>query len=71
MLTYCISFPTRDGDTHRQQAQEYAALGNDTKAKDAFFKAHSLRYFELTRLPYFDPVKMTVIDPMHNILLGK
>lgn len=28
------------------------------------------RYFVLLRLPYFDPVRMTVIDPMHNLLLG-
>ncbi|PSR70650.1 hypothetical protein PHLCEN_2v13455 [Hermanssonia centrifuga] len=63
-------FPLRDGNTHRNQAQDYANLGDDTKAKDAFFKEHSMRYFELSCLPYFDPVEMTVIDPMHNILLG-
>ena len=28
------------------------------------------RYSVLLRLPYFDPVQMTVIDPMHNLLLG-
>ncbi len=72
MLTYkSLAFPSRDGEAHRRHAQEYANLGNDSKAKEAFFKEHSLRYFELTRLPYFDPVKMSVIDPMHNILLGK
>ncbi|TDL25412.1 hypothetical protein BD410DRAFT_813632 [Rickenella mellea] len=34
------------------------------------FKEHHARYYELSRLPYFDPVRMTIIDPMHNILLG-
>ncbi|OCH86190.1 hypothetical protein OBBRIDRAFT_814722 [Obba rivulosa] len=38
--------------------------------RDEFFKAHAARYFALSRLPYFDPVRMSVIDPMHNILLG-
>ena len=28
------------------------------------------RYYCLLQLPYFDPVKMTVIDPMHNLYLG-
>ncbi|KAH9920495.1 hypothetical protein B0H21DRAFT_781673 [Amylocystis lapponica] len=27
-------------------------------------------YTELSRLPYFDAARMTVIDPMYNILLG-
>ncbi|KAG2052594.1 hypothetical protein BDR06DRAFT_887672, partial [Suillus hirtellus] len=28
-------------------------------------------WFELVCLPYFDPIHMTVIDPMHCFLLGK
>ena len=28
------------------------------------------RYSVLLDLPYFDPVRMTVIDPMHNLFLG-
>ena len=28
------------------------------------------RYSCLLQLPYFDPVKMTIIDPMHNLYLG-
>ena len=48
---------------------EYHAL-LDAKSKAGFFKEHSSKWFELSRLSYFDPVRMTVIDPMHNILLG-
>lgn len=36
-------------------------------------KAESLlgvRYSVLLSLPYFDPVRFTVIDPMHNLYLG-
>ena len=28
------------------------------------------RYSALLDLPYFDPVRMTIIDPMHNLFLG-
>ncbi|KZV81223.1 hypothetical protein EXIGLDRAFT_575436, partial [Exidia glandulosa HHB12029] len=38
--------------------------------RDAYFKKHGVRWFELARLPYFDPVRMSVIDPMHCLLLG-
>ncbi|KAH9935850.1 hypothetical protein B0H21DRAFT_711539 [Amylocystis lapponica] len=63
------AFPLRDGDEHRRLGQEYLQQA-DTQARESFFKQHSTRYTELSRLPYFDAVRMTVIDPMHNILLG-
>ena len=28
------------------------------------------RYSILLKLPYFDPIRMTIIDPMHNLYLG-
>ena len=31
---------------------------------------HGCRYTVLLDLPYFDPVRMTVVDPMHNLFLG-
>lgn len=31
---------------------------------------YGLRYSVLLHLPYFDPVRFTVIDPMHNLYLG-
>ena len=33
-------------------------------------KEYGCRYSVLLKLPYFDPVMMCVIDPMHNLLLG-
>ncbi|KAH9947414.1 hypothetical protein B0H21DRAFT_692092, partial [Amylocystis lapponica] len=62
-------FPPRDGEEHRRHAQEYLQQA-DSELREAFFKQHAARYYELSRLPYFDAVRMTVIDPMHNILLG-
>ncbi|KAG2365895.1 hypothetical protein BDR07DRAFT_1275829, partial [Suillus spraguei] len=34
------------------------------------FEEHGARWTELARLPYFDLVRQTIIDPMHNLLLG-
>ena len=31
---------------------------------------HGVRYSVLMELPYFDPIKFVVIDPMHNLMLG-
>ena len=31
---------------------------------------HGTRYTELMRLPYFDCVRFTIVDPMHNLFLG-
>lgn len=33
-------------------------------------KEYGVRYSVLLELDYFDPVRMTVIDPMHNLFLG-
>ena len=63
------AFEHRDGNFHRQKAQEWKGL--DDGEQDDFFKMHGARYFELSWLSYFDPVRMTVVDPMHNILLGE
>jgi hypothetical protein len=42
----------------------------DNDAHTTFFKEHGARWTELARLPYFDLVRQTIIDPMHNLLLG-
>ena len=69
LMALSTGFEPRSGDVHKQRAWEYALLPDD-KTRQMFFDEHSARYFELSRLPYFNPVRMTVIDPMHNILLG-
>ncbi|OAD65129.1 hypothetical protein PHYBLDRAFT_176406 [Phycomyces blakesleeanus NRRL 1555(-)] len=33
-------------------------------------KQHGTRFSELHRLHYFDPVRCTIVDPMHNLFLG-
>ena len=39
-------------------------------ARKEIEKTWGVRYSELHRLPYYDPIRMHVIDPMHNLFLG-
>ena len=38
--------------------------------RDTLFKEHGVRWTELIQLSHFNAVRMTIIDPMHNILPG-
>lgn len=40
-------------------------------AREKFVKQYATRWSELSRLPYFDMCEMIVVDPMHNLFLGK
>lgn len=56
--------------------QEHKRYGNEwlhCKNKEEQIKIqqeYGARFSELFLLPYFDPVEMHVIDPMHNLMLG-
>ncbi|KAF7290474.1 alcohol dehydrogenase [Mycena kentingensis (nom. inval.)] len=64
-------FKARDAQHHRCKALEYAALDEtNKKLRDAFAAKWGARYFDLLRLPYFDPIRQIIIDPMHCIFLG-
>ncbi|KAF8484204.1 hypothetical protein JB92DRAFT_2799839, partial [Gautieria morchelliformis] len=54
---------------HLDLAQEYAIL-TDPAARKGFAKVQGVRWYEFTRLSYFNPSTMTIIDPMHNLLIG-
>lgn len=62
-------FPERSALEHRELSEEYRDLGTQAE-KEAFFATHGVRWTEFARLKYFDIVKWTVVDPMHNLLLG-
>ncbi|KAJ7036197.1 hypothetical protein C8F04DRAFT_1036865 [Mycena alexandri] len=65
------AFPARDGQQHREEAAKYAKIPeDDKKGRDDFARKFGSRYFELSRLSYFDPVRQIIIDPMHCIFLG-
>ena len=50
----------RDCQSHRKQAMEHKSACTATE----------VRFSVLLELPYFDPVRMCIVDPMHNLLLG-
>ncbi|KII90042.1 hypothetical protein PLICRDRAFT_29188 [Plicaturopsis crispa FD-325 SS-3] len=63
------SFPPRSGDRHRRNAEDFRDEP-DPDIRADLYKELGSQWFELSRLSYFDAVRMTLIDPMHNILLG-
>ncbi|KZT60353.1 hypothetical protein CALCODRAFT_533217, partial [Calocera cornea HHB12733] len=65
--------PLRDGELHkRRAARVYNLQHSDTPKRkvDDYLKRYGCRWSELCRLPYFDPVTMGVLDPMHMLLQG-
>lgn len=63
------SWRRRTADECRAYAEQYQAAENEKERKSIFDSA-GLRWSELLRLPYFDPVRFIVIDAMHNLFLG-
>ena len=59
----------RNGEEHKRLAEKSRLLSSNEK-KQKFESKHRVRFSELFLLPYFDPVKHHVIDPMHNLMLG-
>jgi hypothetical protein len=43
---------------------------NSNAARNRFVKTTGVRWSELLRLPYFDPIRFLSIDPMHCLFLG-
>lgn len=59
----------RTCEQHRIDAETWRAANAATREKLAQ-SYHPARYSVLLRLPYWDPVKFTIIDSMHNLFLG-
>ena len=60
---------SRSNQEHRREAQE--TLNQSTiKERQEVESKYGTRYTELMRLPYFDCVRFTIVDPMHNLFLG-
>ena len=59
----------REPETCRRQAESYRTAANKKEARRSF-DSTGVRWSEFFRLPYFDPTKHVVIDPMHNLFLG-
>ena len=59
----------RQGDQHKAQAMATLRAQNKTEQAE-LESSNGVRYSQLFKLPYFDPIESHVVDPMHNLLLG-
>ena len=63
------SWELRTKDNYNSCSELYLKAPTKTMKKKVV-SDHGVRYSILTQLPYFNIVRMHVIDPMHNVLLG-
>ncbi|KAJ3793081.1 hypothetical protein GGU11DRAFT_692459, partial [Lentinula aff. detonsa] len=61
-------FTPRTNMEHRRMAKEWLAAGSEAE-RDALYHRNGVRWSELLRLDYWDPVQNTVVDPMHGFYL--
>lgn len=62
-------WPPRSLEDHKEYAIRH--LNSNTRtAQKKIEREHGCRYSVLLELPYFDPIRMCIVDPMHNLLLG-
>ena len=62
-------WPKRDNKNHKEQGIKWRQAKTLTE-QHKIEKEYGVRYTELLRLPYFDTMHFSVVDPMHNKLLG-
>ena len=62
-------FFIRDSTQHRNNAIGWRRCNSDA-ARKRFVKNTGVRWSELLRLPYFDPIRFIIVDPMHCLFLG-
>lgn len=59
----------RKSEVHRKISSDYLSC-KTLRARKSLERLHGVRYSVLSDLSYFDAPRMTIIDPMHNLLLG-
>ena len=59
----------RSNESHRLHAQMHKE-SNTAKKQNHIEREYGCRYSVLLELPYYDVIRMCVVDPMHNLLLG-
>ncbi|KAJ3804650.1 hypothetical protein F5876DRAFT_13698, partial [Lentinula aff. lateritia] len=52
-----------------KEASESWINAKTLKEREAIASFYGTRYSELWRLPYWDPTKQLLVDPMHTIFL--
>lgn len=63
------NWPERNLADHRKSVNLILKAKTKTE-RDQLEGMYGCRYTVLLDLPYFDPIRMTVVDPMHNLFLG-
>lgn len=63
------SWTLRTNEKHHADVEKVLKCSTVT-GRSAAEKEHGCRYSVLLDLPYFDPVRMLLIDPMHNLFMG-
>jgi len=63
------TWPSRNLEVHRQKSNEYKNAKTQSD-QASIVKDHGVRYSCLNELPYFDVIRFSVVDPMHNLYLG-
>lgn len=56
-------------EEHRREGMEWRHANTSTSGQK-IEREYGIRFTELLRLSYFDTVRFSVVDPMHNVLLG-
>jgi hypothetical protein len=59
----------KNSSKHLQNTLAWRRCNSDVSRK-RFIKQTGVKWSELLRLPYFNPVCFTIIDPMHCLFLG-
>ena len=59
----------RNSEDHRKIVNKIVSTKTKTH-RENLEKTFGVRYSVLLNLEYFDPIRMTIIDPMHNLFLG-
>lgn len=59
----------RTASSHREKCTELLKANSQSALQNMESK-YGIRYSILLELPFFDPIRFSVVDPMHNLLLG-
>ncbi|KAG2053454.1 hypothetical protein BDR06DRAFT_885875, partial [Suillus hirtellus] len=68
--TCWINISNKDKPSAFTDGEQYCNLTTTNTHKN-FVKEFATRYTQLSCLPYFNIVEQIIIDPMHNLFLGK
>ena len=69
LTTQISEWVPRTNEQHRRDVEKYKRCLTRAAQKEVEQNV-GVRYSTLLQLPYFDPVRMCIVDPMHNLLLG-